>query len=364
MIEEKASLVNLKDPNGYTPLHYAISSNRIEMVKYLLSKKADINARTRHNYTPLHFAVMNRSEAIFKLVMAQKPNIDLKDNGGNTPLVMAMQYGNKKAFDRLIESGADYKVANRQQQTLLHLACMYGRADLAETLVKKGVPADTKDRGGRTPLFYAAQRGQAAIVKTLLEKGANADVRINNNYQPSPLFAACQTGNADVAKLLLRHKVDLTITNPNGDQPLHIAANLGGQFYGSHNPDYAKQMRKRFGDVVDALLKAGAPANVQNKQKQTPLQLAVKQNNYEAVNALVGKTKDLDINPVTGETLFHWSSRLGLENVVAILLKRDGVKIDAKDNEGRSPLYLAATGGHPDVVKLLLAQKVDIAANE
>ena len=317
LIEADSSLLELKDRNGYTPLHYAAQNRRTEIVKYLLGKQANVNAKTKYSYTPLHFAVMSRSEAIYDQILAQKPNLELKDNAGNTPLFTALQYGNKQAFNKLIAAGANFKTASRYKQTLLHLACSYGRADIAETLIKRGVAIDSKDNGGRTPLFLAAQSGQAPLIKMLLAKGADADVRVKNNYQPSPLFAACQVGNVEVVNLLLAQKVSVSLANPNGDQPLHIAANLGGQYYGYHNSRQTAAMRQRFGTVVAALLKAEAPANVENKQKKTPLQLAVAQNNYGAVNALVGRTKNLNINPATGETLFHWSSRLGLDNVVA-----------------------------------------------
>lgn len=308
LMSKNSSLLNLKDRNGYTPLHYAVSSNRTAIVTYLLEKNADVNAQTRYNYSVLHFAVMNRSAAILDALLAKKPKLELKDNAGQTPLFICLQHGNRKAFDKLIDSGANVKAVTRSKQTLLHLACNYSRADFANVLLKKGLAIDPKDTAGQTPLYFAAQRGQTELVKILIKKGAKADTRINNKYQPSPLFAACQAGHVETVKLLLKHKVDVSIANPNGDRPLHVAANLGGQFYGYYNPQQLESRRKQYGTIVAALLKSGAAANVTNKQKKTPLQLAVAQDNYEAVDQLVPRTEDVDITPTTGETLLHWSA--------------------------------------------------------
>jgi len=38
--------VNAKDTYGWTPLHYAVSQKRTEMVKYLVRRGASVNART------------------------------------------------------------------------------------------------------------------------------------------------------------------------------------------------------------------------------------------------------------------------------------------------------------------------------
>ena len=50
----------------------------------------------------------------------------------------------------------------------------------------------------------------------------------------------------------------------------------------------------------------------------------------------------------------------GHEEVVKLLLEKDGVDPDSKDSSGQTPLSLAAISGNEEVVKLLLAtEKVD-----
>lgn len=46
LIEQKTHLVSAADENGWTPLHEGVRSGNVEVVRYLLSKGADINHRT------------------------------------------------------------------------------------------------------------------------------------------------------------------------------------------------------------------------------------------------------------------------------------------------------------------------------
>ena len=54
-----------------------------------------------------------------------------------------------------------------------------------------------------------------------------------------------------------------------------------------------------------------------------------------------------------GQTPLSWAAENGHEAVVKLLLARDGVDPESKDNSGRTPLSWAAEKGHEAVVKLL-----------
>jgi hypothetical protein len=58
------------------------------------------------------------------------------------------------------------------------------------------------------------------------------------------------------------------------------------------------------------------------------------------------------------------AARGGSLEMVKMLLKRDPDLVFTKDNEGATPLHMAALGGHTDIAEFLLANKADINAND
>lgn len=62
--------VNTKDDNGFTALHYAVYHDKIDIVRFLLEKDADVNivAQQRMKYTPLLIAALKSRADIFMLL--------------------------------------------------------------------------------------------------------------------------------------------------------------------------------------------------------------------------------------------------------------------------------------------------------
>lgn len=75
-----------------TPLVLAVHNNNVEMVKFLLSKKANVNAVST-NSSPIHEAVRQHNQAILDLLLSAGGNVNLTTDFGKTPLHMAIQEG-------------------------------------------------------------------------------------------------------------------------------------------------------------------------------------------------------------------------------------------------------------------------------
>jgi ankyrin repeat protein len=56
LIEELKVDVNLRDANGYTPLHHAAARGDNELILYLVSKGADVKAVSRRGQTTADMA--------------------------------------------------------------------------------------------------------------------------------------------------------------------------------------------------------------------------------------------------------------------------------------------------------------------
>ena len=63
-----------------------------------------------------------------------------------------------------------------------------------------------------------------------------------------------------------------------------------------------------------------------------------------------------------GNSVFHWAIDANGQVIVELLLERNDVNADPKDNYGRTPLWRAADRGHEAVVKLLL-ERNDVNAD-
>jgi ankyrin repeat protein len=48
--------LQVKDGSGNTPLHYAAKAGKVDLVKYLVSKGADVSSRNSHRHTPYDVA--------------------------------------------------------------------------------------------------------------------------------------------------------------------------------------------------------------------------------------------------------------------------------------------------------------------
>ncbi|MGB8951409.1 MAG: ankyrin repeat domain-containing protein [Candidatus Aminicenantales bacterium] len=59
LIEKSPELLDSRDGNGMTPLHYAARGGNAELITYLIDKGAKLEAQTAQVKTPLHLAAMN-----------------------------------------------------------------------------------------------------------------------------------------------------------------------------------------------------------------------------------------------------------------------------------------------------------------
>ena len=125
-----------------------------------------------------------------------------------------------------------------------------------------GADPNELDSDGRTPLIHAVIDNQLEIARLLVESGAQIDVR---DYRgTTALHVAAQNQNLEMASLLLHHGAPIDAEDGDGNTPLSTAV------FNS----------KGHGDLISALLSAGADRDHQNKHGVSPLELAKSIANY------------------------------------------------------------------------------------
>ncbi|MCJ1432221.1 hypothetical protein MMC27_001577 [Xylographa pallens] len=85
---------------------------------------------------------------------------------------------------------------------------------------------------------------------------------------------------------------------------------------------------------------------------------------HDAVVKLLLEREDVQVNSRDdmGRTPLSWAATKGHEAVVSLFLERKDVQVNSRDHIGRTPLSWAAVNGHEAVVRLLLARK-DVQVN-
>jgi len=89
LLRSDPGAVNISDIDGYTALHRACYSNRIEVVKCLIENGANLFAKTVDGWQPIHSAAQWGNVDIVKILVGSGADINARSNGGNTPFHLA-----------------------------------------------------------------------------------------------------------------------------------------------------------------------------------------------------------------------------------------------------------------------------------
>src|SRR5262249_2718817 len=84
---------------GQTPVLWAASRGRSDVVRYLAEKNADLNQQSGNNaprsssgYTPLHWACKNGHTKTIKVLLEKNANIEARDRENQTPTDVSMKH--------------------------------------------------------------------------------------------------------------------------------------------------------------------------------------------------------------------------------------------------------------------------------
>ena len=184
----RQAVINAKDLNNYTALHYACVMKKLAIVKMLLEAGARIDAENDKLRTPLHTAYESDDniDVIDYLLTYEKENNclpnsvplhDAKSIIGATPLHSACSRGDIKAIELLIKSGVDINQETNTRCNSLHIACQNGHLHVVILLLKRDANINSKTYQKLTPLHYAALFGYTDIIEYLLKKGADISIK-------------------------------------------------------------------------------------------------------------------------------------------------------------------------------------------
>lgn len=140
LVEADPSLVNAFAHDGFQPLGLAAFFTHPEIVRYLLSKGAQVNSAARNSMKvmPLHSAASRRHYEICKLLLDAGADVNARQAHGWTPLHQAAHHGDIELMELLISRGADLMARKDDGLTPLALAANEGHQKAAQWLYKQG----------------------------------------------------------------------------------------------------------------------------------------------------------------------------------------------------------------------------------
>jgi len=89
IIESENVNLGYTDSVGCTFLHYAAGSGRLDIVKALVTKGADVSAKNKINETPLHRSAARGHEEVVKYLVSQNANLHAFDDNNQKPADVA-----------------------------------------------------------------------------------------------------------------------------------------------------------------------------------------------------------------------------------------------------------------------------------
>ncbi|MCP5106099.1 MAG: hypothetical protein GY950_22125, partial [bacterium] len=189
-------------PCAADEIHDAAQKGDTVKVKNLLKKNPELlNSKDANGMTPLHFALFTGKKELVDFLIAGGAKVNAADNQGITPLMIAAFFGHKQGAQLLISKGAKLEPAHSNGMTALLFAVSRGRKEVVELLAAKGASLKATDKLGSTPLLLAALNGKKEMIELLIGKGA--DMNAANSRGSTPLTVAVREGHKEIADLLL-----------------------------------------------------------------------------------------------------------------------------------------------------------------
>lgn len=356
LVEAGANKDRKIPPMQLTPLLIAVQRGLLDIAIYLISQKVDIDAENSIGWNALRIAVESRN--VLMVDMLIEKGAHMRDAG--------VMYSNAhdEVMKELIFTAA---VRSKDVNALVIEVAKEGRDDkVLKCLRALPTCVDAQDEGGCTALHWAAFEGHVDVTNCLLTHGS-ADIEAVAKFGRRALLRAIENNKILAAAALIAKSADVNATDDCQISPLHVASKRGNY------------------EAVDLLVKHKASVGSLTYDRQTPLHCAAQSANLQVVKYLVEHQADpnaadshhqLAYDLTTSDSIKDYLfaaclrsgnvdpimlsvAKEGREDKALYCLKSKPSSIEAKDHFGFTPLLCASAKGHLGVANLLVEKGAD-----
>lgn len=362
-------------------------------VLYLAALAIALPSQAQHYAIPLDspgalYDFVQRGDAAGIRAMMSR-GFDVKRRFEPPLLVIATQKGYDDVVATLLDGGLDPNERDQDTRSAIVYAARDGRTKIAQMLLAKGADPNARtdyprrylslehrsphlsSDNQKTALMYAAQGGHTAIVEALVAGGAKVNARAY--YDETALMFAASEGRTATALRLLELGADLHAAAGNSSREREALA-FGGSYggtallyaargkhgetarmllerYGRHSIEDAKEVYYYSLFTGDIALMEALAARGLDPPDDIALSAAAQQASPEVFAWIVDRRKRSG-KPLPASMLADAAQSGSLAKVKPMV--DAGADVNARDNQGHSPLFYAVYKGSPDAVAYLL----------
>lgn len=203
--------IDARDKNNQTPLLLAAYRNEddshFHTIKTLLENGANVNAQDDTGYTSTHYLAIESSVEMLRLLMSYKADLSLKNNQGEIPLFDAARGGNFEVMRLLLDHGLDIDSTGSDGSTPFHLACRHNVLKTMKFIAENGANVNALDNMGYTPTMRLLIHHNVHLSLEILEKALGFLLKYTDTQVTSPRagnILSCLENNP-AWKMILRH---------------------------------------------------------------------------------------------------------------------------------------------------------------
>ena len=201
VIQENSNILDLRDSNGRTLLHYCTEHEHTSSAEQILNKRPDLlTLQDQDGFTVLHLASISGNLILLKFFLEEGRRL-LKGD----------------LFTRFINC------ADRENHTALHWATVSSSLACLSELPAAGADPSLADIHGAHPIHYAAQNSQPRskvkdnlqVLREIIDFAPSEKASRDKDGR-SPLTWAASSGNYDALVALLSAKADVCQQDKDG----------------------------------------------------------------------------------------------------------------------------------------------------